>query len=121
MFLQLSIYIKLEILIRCELGTFRSLCKTNKELFALYMNQLDEKIIKVHGNLSQRMYQERSERWFTKKIISFREESMGWNEFYKRIAFLEYQKINSIVCNWMCRFNKLMELKILIDIGYLNF
>ena len=69
---------------------------------------------------SERIYQERCEKWFSKDVISFR-ENIKWINFYDRISTLFNNMKTSTEQNMISNFpqqNKLMELKLLLSWNY---
>lgn len=60
------------------------------------------------------VYERRCRRVFAPRLIPYRRE-MPWREFYYRITDL-LPKLNSDIGNRLCRYNKIMELYIVIEI-----
>lgn len=130
--LELPQYLQYEVLVSTPIKDFSSLCKTNKDILRLCSGNLtDEQKLLYGDNITERLYKERSEKWFDEEILNFRETNMSWKEFYLRITEInnEIQKRKSNNLNLSREFilpillqeyvaqDKLFEIKLLYNTG----
>ena len=122
-FIELSIFLQLEVLIHVDIYTFMECCKVNKKINAI----LSGKSIEEHGVLAHYLYEARSKKFFKESIILFREE-LTWIDFYNRIINFYLRKykekkisridpddyIYSLLYSFI-RKGKLMECKIIMQ------
>ena len=78
-FSDLPIYNQFEVLKRVSHNEFEVLCKTSTTLWNLCSNKLGPE----HGNLTQRLYQERSNVFFSPEIVDLKNQfNLSWKDFY---------------------------------------
>ena len=122
-FIELPIFLQLEVLVHVDIYTFMECCKVNKKINAI----LSGKSIEEHGVLAHYLYEARSKKFFKESIILFREE-LTWIDFYNRIINFYLRKykekkisridpddyIYSLLYSFI-RKGKLMECKIIMQ------
>lgn len=80
----LPIYSKLDILISADHSTFVNLCQTDKLLHDICIG----KDVPGFGDLTNYLYNARSQEWFPEEILNFKNDNypqMDWKFFYERI------------------------------------
>ncbi len=82
LYLQLPIYLRINIMIFCDHQTFINLVKAYKEKEFITSNE----IIAVHGNLVERLFHERCLLWYPKQI-KYKEVEVwtSWKTFYHEV------------------------------------
>ncbi len=108
---------KVELLSNVPHEQFTRLCAISKEFSALCSGKIGSKIILVHGDLSELIYEKRSHNFIADDILVLKDPSMTWKEFYERITYLQHAKKNVHLANYYMRQGKIMELAILSNMN----
>lgn len=79
-------YAHYEVLVQTHPDDFPQLCRANRELIELCSGYLSDATVLAYGsNITERLYYDRSKRWFDSKLLKAKSESMSWREFYIRL------------------------------------
>ncbi len=114
-FSSLPQFVQHEIFVQTPIKDFAALCSTDKAMSHLCSGQLSDEQKLLYGDrIVERLYRERSERWFDDEVLSFKEPDMSWQEFYKRVVkMLQIKQLDIKKLHKLIEKSKLMELKIL--------
>ena len=105
-------HIQFEILVLTPPEDFSNVCRANREICS---GRLSDATKLTYGDqITERLYKERSEKWFSEEVLAYKELNMTWQNFYKRIEMMSKLDIKYIdQFEKLIEKNQLMELKIL--------
>ena len=86
-------YLQYEILVDTSPEDFPNLCSINKNISQICSGNLNQEQKLLYGNqITDRLYRERSQKWFGEDILNFKEPTMSWKEFlYKNCKIIWFK------------------------------
>lgn len=84
-----SFYAIYEILLYSDHETFKCITQTNKLLYRLYMGRNDSE----HGRLAKRLYEERCQVQYNKKILGIKDNGISWRNLYMCIERIRMKDV----------------------------
>ncbi len=110
------IYSTLDALSHLDDQNFKIACSANEELQMICEGKFKPGHQKYFGQLTDYLYMRRSEAYFDKSLLKFKDDNTSWKDFYEQVSFLVDNIKKRGLVSWLIARGKLLPLQILYKI-----